>query len=131
MSSKKEGRTKLSIIGNISREVREDRLYKAINQSKWDEENKRQAEINDQIRKEGAKPTGLRGKFIEYLQNPNLTVDEAIEKFTKEHPAFSRDMVRKWMMEDLDSNRMPKELIPKVKEHLSPKVKERADDDAR
>lgn len=148
--------------------------------------------VNDENRRQSAirstrKSAGPREIFRKYIENPNLTVDEAIDKFVEEQTAFLRDMIEGWIRTDyerkyysddclekvkeyilfkyiseselsmqevidkfveeqpsvskkevvrllikcLNTENMPKELIPKVKKYLSPKVEERADDDAR
>ena len=119
--------SKLAALGRLDRRRGsnyDNYLHSLAHQEELEARKKRIQERNMMAQKGKFKDEGPRGKFREYLQDPNLTVDEAIDKFVEEQTAFLRKMVEGWVKEDLKLGRIPESSIEKVKEYLSPRIEE-------
>lgn len=65
-----------------------------------------------------------RTTFIEDYLDTDLTVEEAIDKFSAEKPVFTRPILERWLKEDLANDRIPQGAVEKVKEYLVPVLNE-------
>lgn len=63
--------------------------------------------------------------FIEDYLDTDLTVEEAIDKFSAEKPVFTKSMLEVWLKEDLANDRIPQRAVGKVKKYLAPVLDEK------
>lgn len=124
--------SKLAALGRLDRRRGsnyDNYLHSLAHQEELEARKKRIQERNMMAQKGKFKDEGPRGKFREYLQDPNLTVDEAIDKFVKEQSAFLRQMLEGWLKEDSELGRIPESAVKKVEQYLAKKEQGREDDD--
>ena len=127
--TKWEQMSRLGSLGRKGPRAREQFLDAIVHQDEREEKERRNQERTKERRNGTLKPEGPRGKFREYIENPDLTVEEAIDKFVKEQSAFLRQMLEGWLKEDSELGRIPESAVKKVEQYLAKKEQGREDDD--
>lgn len=125
--SENQKNSKLAALGRLDRRRSSsyDNYLNTLAHQKELEDRERRIQERNRARQKGTlKSEGPRGKFMEYIEDPNLTVDEAMDKFVEEQTAFLRKMLEGWLSEDLKLGRIPDDCLEKVKNYLLPKIAE-------
>ena len=86
-------------------------------------------EARKRCAKEKTEPkSGLRTRFFKLIEEQNLGIEDAINKFIGENPAFKEKDVIKWLSEDLKKRKFSEDLLKKIAKFLDDKQKEIEDE---